>query len=535
MALDERSAVDEPGGADEWGGSDGTGAVDGGGPGEESEVALFRKLQERLPCPFGPDGAGPGQGPPGVVVVVPSFTLDQAGMDKIPGILHYEERLLSFLQLLAEPGRRIVYVTSRPLPERVVDYALGLVRSVSARDARARLTLLDCGDDRPVPLTRKILQRPGLVERVRDLVPDPLDACVLAFNGSVYERRLAVRLGVPLYACDPDLAGLGGKSGARALFKEAGVPVPPGVEGVRDGDDLVGALAELRARHPGVRRAMIKLNESFGAGGNAMFDYRGAPEGGALEGWLRRTLPERVEFATPPDTWENYAGKLAEMGGVVEEFLQGEEVVSPSAQVHVTPAGAVHVISTQDQRFEGVARQTYAGCSFPARAEYRLGLQELAGRAGRALAARGMIGIASVDFVTVREGDAFRHHAVEINLRMGGGTAPLMFLHGVTGGRYEPGTGGFLTPEGEPRCYVASDRVQSPAYRSLTPERVLDAAARQGVLYRHDEGRGAVFHMLGALPGFGKLGVVAVDSTPEGAEVCFRKVVDFLDTLAAEG
>ncbi|CAL9626986.1 peptide ligase PGM1-related protein [Streptomyces sp. enrichment culture] len=530
MTLDERNAVvDEPGGAE------GTGAAEGGGGlGGQNEVALFHKLQERLACPFGPDGAGPGQGPPGVVVIVPSFTLDQAGMDKIPGILHYEERLLSFLQLLAEPGRRIVYLTSRPMPQRVVDYALGLVRSVPARDARARLTLLDCGDDRPVPLTWKVLQQPGLVERVRDLVPDPLDACLLAFNGSVYERRLAVRLGVPLYACDPDLAGLGGKSGARALFKEAGVPVPPGIEGVRDGDDLARALAELRAEHPGVRRAMIKLNESFGAGGNAMFDYRGAPQGRALAGWLRRTLPQRVEFATPPDTWENYAGKLAEMGGVVEEFLQGEEVVSPSAQVHITPAGAVHVISTQDQRFEGAARQTYAGCSFPARAGYRLGLQELAGRAGRALAGRGVIGIASIDFVTVRQGDALRHHAVEINLRMGGGTAPLMFLHGVTGGRYEPGTGGFVTPEGEPRCYVASDRVHSPVYRSLTAEGVLDAAARQGLLYRHDEGRGAVFHMLGALPGFGKLGVIAIDTTPQGAEACFRRVVDFLDMLAAK-
>ncbi|GGP93657.1 peptide ligase PGM1-related protein [Streptomyces roseolilacinus] len=504
-----------------------------GGTGADEGTTPFQRLQLRLRSPFGPDGAGAGEGPPGVVVVVPSFTLDQAGMDKIPGILHYEERLLSFLHLLADPRRRIVYVTSRPLPEPLVDYALGLVRSVSAREARARLTLLDCGDDRPVPLTRKILRRPALVERVRGLVPDPLDACVLAFNGSAHERELALRLGVPLYACDPDLAHLGGKSGARALFKEAGVPVPRGVEGLRDGDDLVGALAALRAAHPEVRRAMIKLNESFGAGGNAMFDFRGVPEGRGAEDWIRRVLPERVEFATPPDTWEEYAEKLAAMGGVVEEFLEGGEIVSPSAQVHVAPGGAVRVVSTQDQRFEGAAGQTYAGCAFPARAEYRQSLQELAGRAGRALADRGVVGIASVDFVTVREGAGFRHHAVEVNLRMGGGTAPLMFLHGVTGGRYEPRTGEFLTPEGEPRCYVASDRVQSPAYRSLTPRRLLDAAARNGVLYRHEEGRGAVFHMLGALPGFGKLGVVAVDTTGEGAEAGFRKVVDFLDSLAA--
>ncbi|OKI02662.1 hypothetical protein A6A06_13345 [Streptomyces sp. CB02923] len=465
-------------------------------------------------------------------MIVPSFTLDQAGMDKVPGIVHYEERLLAFLHLLGDPRRRLVYVTSLPLPGPLVDYALGLVRSLPP-DARRRLAFVDCGDGRPAPLTQKILRRPDLVERIKHLVQDPQDACLLAFNGSPHERTLAVRLGVPLYACDPGLSALGTKSGARALFKAAGVPVPRGVEGVRDRDDLVTALAGLRAAHPDVDRAMIKLNDGFGAGGNAMFSLRGAPRDGGAESWIRRGLPERIEFATPPDTWENYTGKLAAMGGVVEEYLDGTEVVSPSAQVHATPAGDVHVISTQDQLFDAALRQTYVGCSSPARPDHRPELRELAHRAGRALAAEGVVGIASVDFVSVRGEGGFRHHAVEINLRMGGGTAPLMFLRGATGGSYVPGTGEFLTPEGEPCCYVASDRLHKDTYRSLTPERVLDAASREGLLYRHEDRRGVILHMLGALPAFGKVGAVAVDRTAEAAHEQFRRFVALLDSLGA--
>ncbi|MEU3545197.1 hypothetical protein [Streptomyces paromomycinus] len=166
---------------------------------------------------------------------MPSFILDQAGMDKAPGGLHYEERLLAFLHLLRDPRRRLVYVTSLPLPEPLVAYALGLDRSLSVPDARRRLVLLDCGDDRPAQLTQKVLRRPGLLAHISGLVREPEDACLLAFNGSRHERSLAVRLGVPLYACEPDLAHLGTKSGARALFKSAGVPVPRGVEGYGTG------------------------------------------------------------------------------------------------------------------------------------------------------------------------------------------------------------------------------------------------------------------------------------------------------------
>ena len=302
---------------------------------------------------------------------------------------------------------------------------------------------------------------------------------------------------------------------------------------MRDLDDLVTALVELRSTDATVGRAIVKLNESFGAGGNLLFDYAGAPtSGNGMETWIRRHFWERIEFATPPDTWESYAEKLVHMGGVVEQFLGGAQVRSPSVQVRLGPAGEASVLSTQDQHFVGAALQTYAGGTFPADPAYSRELHRLALRAGRALAEKGAVGIASMDFLAVRDDDCWDLYALEINLRMGGGTAPLMFLDGLTEGRYESETGRYLTPDGRPQCYVSSDRLQHESYRELGPGGVLEVAYREGLLYSSTEGRGAVLHMLGAVPKFGKLGAVMIGETVESAKEQYRRLVAALDTAS---
>ena len=91
------------------------------------------------------------------------------------------------------------------------------------------------------------------------------------FNSTKLERTLAVLLGIPLNGVDPGLVPLGTKSGSRKVFREAGVPLPEGFEDLRSGDDVVEALDELQERRPGLRRAVIKLDESFSGEGNAVF------------------------------------------------------------------------------------------------------------------------------------------------------------------------------------------------------------------------------------------------------------------------
>src|SRR3712207_3088099 len=197
-------------------------------PGSPEELVRFAELQARLAPLF--ERAFPDVRSPQTVVVVPSLTLDAGELRKLTGAPHYEERLLCLLMLLRRPRTHVVYVTSQPIPPTIVDYYLHLLPGVPLSHARKRVTLLSCHDASPVPLTEKILARPRLLERIRAAIPDPAGAHLTCFNATPLERTLAVRLGTPLYACDPALARLGTKSGSRRVFRSAGVPLPEGFE-----------------------------------------------------------------------------------------------------------------------------------------------------------------------------------------------------------------------------------------------------------------------------------------------------------------
>lgn len=76
------------------------------------------------------------------VIIVPSQSLDPEILAKVKGIIHYEERLLCLLLLLRMPRTRIIYLSSMPIDDTIIDYYLHLLPGVTVRHARQRLTLL---------------------------------------------------------------------------------------------------------------------------------------------------------------------------------------------------------------------------------------------------------------------------------------------------------------------------------------------------------------------------------------------------------
>src|SRR4029079_648356 len=138
-------------------------------------------------------------------VVVPSLTLDQSELKKLAGASFYEERLLFLLIRLRNPRARMVYVTSQPVHPMVLEYYFQFLAGIPASHARARLTLLCAYDSSPRSLTEKILERPRLIERIRDGIIDRGRAYLTVFNATPLERRLALVLGIPLNGLDPAL------------------------------------------------------------------------------------------------------------------------------------------------------------------------------------------------------------------------------------------------------------------------------------------------------------------------------------------
>jgi hypothetical protein len=98
-------------------------------------------------------------------------------------------------------------------------------------------------------------------------------------------------------------------------------------------------------------------------------------------------------------------------------------------------------------------------------------------------------------------------------------------LQFLTDGRYDPATGDFRTPAGRPCCYEASDNLEAPHYRGLTPDDLIDIAVMNGLHFHGATQEGVAFHLLGALSEFGKLGLVAVAETPARAAALYDETV----------
>jgi PGM1 C-terminal domain len=475
------------------------------------------------------------------IVVIPSISLDQRELLKIEGFNHYEERLLFSLIRLRNPGTRLVYVTSQPLHPSVIDYYLQLLPGIPFSHARDRLLLLSTYDSSPQPLSQKVLDRPRLIERIRQAV-HPDRAYMICFNSTPRERALSVQLQIPLFAVDPDLLIWGTKSGSRQIFAESGVPHPDGSELVFSAKDLAVAIAELWERQPQLQRMVIKLNEGFSGEGNALFDLRSlanaAPGETSHHQRVLKILDRlpQLQFESHTETWENYGSRIEELGAITEAFIEGEEKRSPSVQGRVTPAGEVEILSTHDQILGGPSGQIYLGCRFPADVAYRTQLQSLGRQVGASLAEKGALERFGVDFVAVKQPDeTWEMQAIEINLRKGGTTHPFMTLKFLTNGRYDLATGLFQSRHGRAKYYIATDTLQKTQYRGLLPNDLMDIIAHHELHFDTSTETGTIFHLMGCLSEFGKLGVTSIGNSPQQAEDLYRRVMRAIDSETKAG
>src|SRR5262245_60009808 len=191
------------------------------------------------------------------VVVVHSISFDVPDQ-LIPVFPAYEERFLCLvLSLLRAPRSRVVYVTSQPIHPRVVDYYFSLVPELDTPEARSRFEAVSLVDGRNEPLSRKLLARPGAIERIRRLIGKPEVAMIIPFCMTEHEVALAQALQLPIYGSDPALNWLGSKTGGRRVCVDEAVRHPVGLD-VRSAADLAPALAELRASSSHARTAVLK-------------------------------------------------------------------------------------------------------------------------------------------------------------------------------------------------------------------------------------------------------------------------------------
>ena len=174
-------------------------------------------------------------------------------------------------------------------------------------------------------------------------------------------------------------------------------------------------------------------------------------------GELRRAV-DHAEMPVPTETPDRYFEKLARMGGIVEEFIEADEKISPSAQFRTSPIG--RGAGDLDARSDPRRR---VGPDLPglqlsrARASTATQIRAAGRRVGEVLARHGVVSRYGVDFLAWRNARQEDWHvtALEINLRVVGTTHPFLALRFLTGGELDAATGAVPVAERARRSTTA--------------------------------------------------------------------------------
>ena len=72
-------------------------------------------------------------------------------------------------------------------------------------------------------------------------------------------------------------------------------------------------------------------------------------------------------------------------------------------------------------------------------------------------------------------------------------------------------------------------------YRGLLPEDLIEIATMNGLQFSHSSESGVLFHLIGALSEFGKLGLTAIGNSRDEAEGLYSRTIRVLDREASYG
>lgn len=459
--------------------------------------------------------------------MLPSFSIGESLLSHYSSRLFaLEHRFLVCVFLLRIEAARVVFVCSREPDPEVVDLYLSLLPDSARADARGRLNIVVVDDSGPRAVAQKLLDRPDLLEEIGSWIGDE-PAYIEPWNVAEPEQELAVRLGLPLFGTPPELWPIGFKSAGRALFAEADVAMPAGIENLATVTDAVDAIDRLRVAQPDMRAVILKHDDSGAGDGNAVIRVGDLESSGSE--LAKHRLRSRINSLEP---W--YVNELR-LGFVAEERIVGDRFTSPSAQVEIRPDGAVTVLSTHEQVLGGPDEQVYMGCRFPADPAYAA---EIGGRAeavAKVLAERGALGRAGVDFVAAStDGGLWSTYAIEVNLRKSGTTHPYSVLRHLAPGRYDTMTGVYTDDLGQVKCYVASDNLVDESWTGLAVRDVIQALKQSGLIFDPSRRTGVVPHMLGCLGIDGRFGVAAIGNDREQADEFFESTSEAIHRLATD-
>lgn len=456
----------------------------------------------------------------------------------VPGLLFYEERMLFFMFLLKYSRTKIVYVASAGFNEKLFDYYIRLV-STSDEDfaeKKDRLTYISINDSTNDALTRKILKNEKFSDKIKRYISDPKKTVLRCYNPTEVERKLAVKLGVPLFGSKEKFDFVGTKSGGRQIFKLAKTNLLPGYNNIKNFKELAIDMIKLAQKNPKLEKMMIKRNYSSSGKGNCLFFWQKFIDENntnlkntsaeVVAKLILKKFDEYCSFQNVNATYPEYKKRFNDSGGIVEAYAEGDIVFSPSTQILITNQKKGVVASTHEQILGGPDKQVYLGCTFPSKASHRKLIIKEGEKIANCLAQKGVVGNFAIDYVVTYDKEMNNPvvYPIEINLRKGGTTHPFRIAFYLTGAKYNHKTG-MLQYGNTPVYYLAMEFIESPKYVGLDPMELINIVANSKISFNRNTKKGALVYMPGMIHDYGRFGAICIGQSEENAEMYYKKLL----------
>ena len=460
---------------------------------------------------------------PRTIVSVQSVSLGGLTARYLQGLNYFEERNFYLLDLLRNENCQCLVVLSEDIDRKFHENALKEgVRAcgLNADDLARRWKTLFVPSDGRSSLSEALLRSSDALQSLRLAMRDCPNPMLDFWAVSELEIELARTLGIPHFGLSADFLSVDSKSNGRIIFRELGIQLPKGGDGIFSLEHVRQALTETAARSD-AGAFLVKLNCEEAGNGIARIP----------RSKISLPLPE---FTDALEISKNipvtaFVAQIPERGAVVEEFIEAPVMSFPSVKMSIAPDGRVMNLATHDQVLNGMA---YAGSRFPADDEYRHELIGHGYRIGAHLSAKGVRGIVSADFMATRQSPADRWSlwGLEINARKGATTHPYFWTRCLTGASYDETTGELRCATG-PVCYRSSEYIQAHGLSDIGAGELIRAVRDAGLDYDPLARRGTLVHMATCLRRFSKFGATFIGSSDAEVDELHARTVRLVHQL----
>ncbi|KDO28304.1 hypothetical protein SPRG_06354 [Saprolegnia parasitica CBS 223.65] len=365
-----------------------------------------------------------------VVVHVPSFSAEERARLNMDNFAIRQNLQMARLCAIADPNVDVIYISPFELSVDIQKYMMRLLQLGGVADPHSRVRMLHPENAERFPehfsLATILLYSPHCLKKIKRYVRGK-EAYIVAGTVGPEDKRLAIRLQLPLLGMDPDRALLyGTRSGAKRLFTQADVNIPYGAHDIYDEDELILSLAKLTAANLHQGMWLIKLDADPSDTGLAAIDmhalecvnkvraekramkndeYYSQPN--IKEGIVRAIVAELSEqfhrLISPcfPDvypTWQHMRPVVNRIGAVIEAYPP-KVLARVRANVFIEPSGGVHVTSAQEQLMHVKNKHQSVGAVYPPTAVPYAAIRGASLAVAQAMYASGIIGYASIDYV----------------------------------------------------------------------------------------------------------------------------------------